>query len=122
MSVLREARFEISYVVLAVGAFLAILAALNAFLAGGLPAPITDILNAIGNWIVWFVVLGPLLTLVGGWYFLDTIRKQREFKRLADVPSKAHFVRNQERLEELVWYLSSDYQRTLQERKRRWGL
>ncbi len=87
-----------------------------------MPQPLTDILDAFGNWIVWFVVVGPLLTLVGGWYFIDTVRKQREFEKLVNVSSKAHFVRNQERLEELSWYLRADYGKRLAERKKRWQI
>ncbi len=118
----REIKLEISYIVLALGAFLTLLVIFDFFLRGSLPQPLTDILDAFGNWIVWFVVVGPLLTLVGGWYFIDTVRKQREFEKLVNVSSKAHFVRNQERLEELSWYLRADYGKRLAERKKRWQI
>jgi hypothetical protein len=119
---IREVKLEISYLVFALGIFLSLMAAFNYLLRESLPALIIDLLDDIGNWIVWFVVLGPLLALTGGWYFIDIIRKQREFERLISVPSKAVFVRNQERLERLAWYLSSEYERRLSERKKHWGL
>ncbi len=122
MSFLREIKLEISYAVFALGTFLTILVVLNYFFRASLPPSIEEILSGIGNWIVWFVVTGPLLGLVGGWYFVDILRKQREFRRLIDVPSKAHFVRNQDRLEELSWYLSSDYRRELSDRKKHWKI
>ncbi len=122
MGLLREMKVEFSYLTLALGAFLTMLVIFNYFLTSVLPLFITDIVNAVGNWIIWFVLLGPLLVLIGGWYFVDTIRKQREFRRLLKVPSKARFVRNQERLEELTWYLSADYRRNLAERKKHWNI
>ncbi len=91
-------------------------------LRGVLPRAFLDILDAIGGWIVWFVVVGPVLVIVGGWYFGDTIRKKREFEELIDVHSKARFVRNQARLEELSWYLPSEYHRRIRERKRHWKI
>lgn len=122
MGLIREVKLEISYVVFALGIFLTLLVVFNYMLRESLPAVVIDLLNDIGNWIVWFVVVGPLLALVGGWYFGDTIKKQREFEKLIDVPSKAHFVRNQERLETLAWYLSSEYQKRLTDRKKHWKI
>lgn len=122
MALLREVKLEISYIVFALGALLTLLVVFHYFLEEQLPQPVLDILGTIGDWIVWFVVVGPLLAVIGGWYFGDLIRKRREFARLMDVPSKARFVRNQERLEELAWYLPSSYARDLQERKRKWGI
>jgi hypothetical protein len=122
MGLIREIKLEISYVVFALGVFLTVLVIFNYFLRASLPGVIIDLLDDIGNWIVWFVVLGPLLTMIGGWYFIDVIRKQREFERLISVPSKALFVRNQERLERLAWYLSSEYERRLIDRKRHWKI
>lgn len=115
---LREVRLELSYVVLALGVFFTLLVVLHYFLLPFLPPALLQIVNAFGNWVVWLVLVGPIFTLVGGWYFMDTIRKRREFERLIDVPSKAHFVRNQSRLEELVWYLPADYNRRFLDRKK----
>lgn len=122
MGFLREARFEISYMLFALGGLLTLLVVFHYLLQDRLPQTILDIVLAIGNWIVWFVVVGPLLLLLGGFYFLDFIRKRREFDRLLTVPSKARFVRDQDRLEELAWYLPTRYARALRERKRKWGI
>ncbi len=122
MAILRELRFEISYMLFALGAFLTLLVIFHYFLQDFLPQPVLDIVTAVGNWVVWLVVLGPLLLIVGGWYFVDFIRKRREFRKLLAVPSKARFVRNQERLEELAWYLPAGHARDLQKQKERWGI
>lgn len=122
MGFLREVKLEVSYVVFALGVLMSLLAAFHYFLRAHLPGAVIDLLNDIGNWIIWFVVVGPLLAFVGGWYFIDLLRKRREFERLITVNSKAHFVRNQARLETLAWYLPSDYEERIIEQKGRWKI
>lgn len=121
MGLFREIRLELSYVIFALGIFITLLAALHYFVGDALPGA-SSILSFVGRWIVWFVVLGPLLTIVGGWYFVDILRKRREFETLINVHSKAHFVRDQARLEELAWYLPSEYHRRFVNRKRDWKI
>ncbi|MFQ6013015.1 MAG: DUF3198 domain-containing protein [Thermoplasmata archaeon] len=122
MGILREFRLEISSLVLTLGIVPTVLVILNSFFRAGLPFTVLELLDAIGNWFVWLLVVGPLLTLIGGWYFVDTLRKQRQFERLIEVPSKAHFVRNRERLETLMWSLPAEYRRRYREQMRRWRM
>src|SRR3989304_326083 len=75
-----------------------------------------------GEWIVWIAVAGPILLLSGGWYFIDTIRKRREFDRLIDTDSKAKFVRNQDRIEFLAWLLGSGYHKRAEANKTEFNL
>ncbi|MFQ5908426.1 MAG: DUF3198 domain-containing protein [Thermoplasmata archaeon] len=122
VGILREFRLEISSLVLVLGLVPTILVILNFLPREGLPSTVVELLDAIGNWFVWLLVVGPLLTMVGGWYFVDTLRKQREFERLIEVPSKAHFVRNRERLESLSWFLPAEYRQRYREQKKRWKI
>lgn len=122
VAVLREYRLEISSFVLVLGLVPTVLSIFHFFLRPYLPSTIIDLLDAIGNWFIWLVVIGPLLVLIGGWYFVDTLRKQREFEKLIVVPSKARFVRNRERLETLIWYLPVDYRQRYREQKKRWKI
>ncbi|MFQ5961786.1 MAG: DUF3198 domain-containing protein [Candidatus Methylomirabilales bacterium] len=122
VGILREYRLEISSLILVLGIVPTVLVILNSFFRDSLPSTVIDLLDAIGNWFVWLLVVGPLLILVGGWYFVDTLRKQREFEKLIEVPSKAHFVRNRERLETLTWYLPVEYRRRYREQKKRWKI
>jgi hypothetical protein len=122
VGILREFRFEISSLVLVLGLVPTVLVILNALPRESLPSTVVDLLDAIGNWFVWLLVVGPLLTVIGGYYFIDTFRKQREFERLIEVPSKAHFVRNRERLETLSWYLPTEYRQRYREQKKRWKI
>ncbi len=54
--------------------------------------------------------------MIGGWYFQDTIRKQREFKRLIQTDSKAKFVRDQTRLVEIARILGTRYWNMLEDK------
>ncbi|MCJ2554965.1 MAG: DUF3198 domain-containing protein [Candidatus Thermoplasmatota archaeon] len=122
VGILREFRLEISSFVLVLGIVPTTLVIINFIFRPSLPSTVIDLLDAIGNWFIWLVVVGPLLALVGGWYFVDVLRKQREFERLIEVPSKSHFVRNRERLETLSWYLPAEYRRRYRDQKKRWKI
>ncbi len=122
VAILREYRLEISSFVLVLGIVPTVLSIFHFFLRPYLPSTVIDLLDAIGPWFIWLVVVGPLLVLVGGYYFIDTLRKQREFENLIEVPSKASFVRNRERLENLTWYLPAEYRRRYHEQRKRWKI
>jgi hypothetical protein len=122
VGVLREYRLEISSFVLVLGLVPTVLSILHFFFRPYMPPTVLDLLDAIGNWFIWLIVVGPLLVLIGGWYFVDTLRKQREFGRLIEVPSKSHFVRNRERLESLTWYLPKEYRRRYRAQLKRWKI
>lgn len=82
-----------------------------------LPFYLKDVLDMIGEWIAWMVVVGPILLLAGGWYFFDGLKKRREFAKLMDTDSKAVFVRNYDRLEELAYYLTEDHRQEFYEKR-----
>ena len=110
----RELRLELSAMFLIAGIILTTFA-IDHY---ALKAPILqDIDRRLGEWNVWLVVLGPLLLLSGGYYFIDTIRKRREFERLIDTDSKAKFVRNQDRIEFLAWILGKQYHQRSEQKK-----
>ena len=119
---------EISTMVFVLGLIMTILTIDHYFLGGSgsdskLPEFLRDIDQRIGNWIIWVAFLGILVVCGGGWYFQDTIRKKREFGRLLETDSKAKFIQNQQRLEELAyWYLGREYLRKVEDRKQQFTL
>ncbi len=76
----------------------------------------------LGDWMIYVAFFGPLLAVGAGWYFVDMVRKRREFERLMATPSKAAFVRNQDRIEYLAWYLTGVHERRVEDRKREFKL
>lgn len=107
--ILRELRMEISTMIMLSGILLTVFTVNHYFLRSSLPAFFLNIDDHIGAWIVWVAVIGPLLLLIGVFYFQDTIRKRREFRRLIDTDSKAKFFRNQARLTEIAQVLGNEY-------------
>jgi Protein of unknown function (DUF3198) len=119
MGFLRDFRYEITGVVFGLG-ILSMFFALTAYV---FPTQSPDWLKAInasiGNWMIWVAFLGILALLGGGFYFIDTLRKEREFDRLVSTTSKETFVKNQKRIEELAYYhLPSAYEKRYLEKRR----
>ena len=119
MAFFREFRYELSALILALG-ILGMTFSLTQYLAPTQsPDWLRSIHKAIGEYVVWEVFLGILALLAGGFYFADTIRKEREFDRLISTTSKEVFVKNMRRIEELTYdHLPSAYERRFLEKKR----
>ncbi len=116
---LRDLRYELSTLIFGLG----ILSMILAFTYWAIPALTPDWLkginDAIGNWMIWVAFLGFLALLAGGYYFIDTIRKEREFDRLVSTSSKEIFVKNQKRIEELAYYhLPHSYEKRYLEKRK----
>ena len=124
----RELRMEVSAMVFAAGLVMTVLTIDRYFLGGSgsdskLPDFLKDIDQRIGDWMIWVAFLGILVVLTGGWYFQDMIRKRREFKRLLETDSKAKFIQNQKRVEELAyWYLGREYLRKVEKKKQEFAI
>ncbi len=119
MAFFREFRYELSALILALG-ILGMIFSLTQYLAPTQsPDWLRSIHRATGEYVVWEVFLGILALLAGGFYFADTIRKEREFDRLISTTSKEVFVKNMRRIEELTYdHLPSAYERRFLEKKR----
>ncbi len=114
---MKEFALELSSMVLMVGAIMAFFLVLKYGFEDVLPFYLKDILDGIGNWIVWMVVLGPILLMGGGWYFFDGLNKRREFSKLIDTDSKAVFLRNHDRLEELAYHLTESHKQIFYDKR-----
>jgi hypothetical protein len=119
MGTFREFRYELSALIFALG-ILGTIFSLTQYLA---PTQSPDWLQSIHRWVgqyvIWEAFLGFLSVLAGGFYFVDTIRKEREFERLISTTSKESFVKNMRRIEELTYeHLPSAYERRFLDKKR----
>ena len=119
MGLFRELRYELSALILALGVLGAVLSLTQYLIPTGSPDWLQSIHRAVGNYVVWEAFLGFLAVLAGGFYFVDTMRKEREFERLISTPSKEVFVKNMKRIEELTYdHLPSAYERRFLDKKR----
>ncbi|MCK4443738.1 MAG: DUF3198 domain-containing protein [Thermoplasmata archaeon] len=114
---LREYALELSSIILMIGMIMTLFVVLEYGFGDVLPVYLENILNDIGDWIVWMVVVGPILLMGGGWYFFDGIKKRKEFNDLMDTDSKAVFVRNYDRLEEIAYYLTESHRQKFYDKR-----
>jgi hypothetical protein len=110
---------QLGFIFFILGILLTILGILGIFVVNdSTDESLRNIVDSIGNWIYWCIIVGPLILIGGGWYFFDNISKRREFKELIETTSKAKFIRNQDRIEFLAWKLTPDHQNQLFEKKK----
>ncbi len=106
---LRAYRAAISVFVLAVGVLLTVLA-VGFFtpLSGAGPFPaINSATDQPGaNYNLLFVILGPIVIIVGGYLVGAYYDARRKFEHLMLTKSKAEFLRNIPELEHLLWDLT----------------
>ena len=119
MVALRDLRYELSTLFFGLGILSMVLSITYWVIPAQTPDWLRTINNGIGNWMIWVAFLGFLALLAGGYYFIDTIRKEREFDRLVTTTSKEIFVKNQKRIEELAYYhLPSSYEKRYQAKRK----
>src|SRR5205809_660270 len=93
MGLFRELRYELSSLIFGLGILAMIFSLTQYLIPTQSPDWLQSIHRAVGNYVVWEAFLGFLAVLGGGFYFVDTIRKEREFERLISTPSKEVFVK-----------------------------
>lgn len=120
----REYRFELSTVMLAVGILVTFIGTIGVFIPK-LPDILLIFNSAIkgsGNWIYWYLVVGPLLVLAGGWWLLDSVRKSLELMNYLKIDSKAKFVKNLDDIEYLAWVLPRKYEEMVIDKKKQFKI
>ncbi|MFZ0831462.1 MAG: hypothetical protein WCB18_01775 [Thermoplasmata archaeon] len=117
----RRNRFAVSIVVFGTGILLTVLAA-------GYFTPLSTVQPFIGinsatapsggaNYNLAFVVVGPIVSIIGAVLFGAYLLARRRFEHLMKTKSKAEFLRNLDNIEELLWDLTpADEQRYLDKR------
>lgn len=125
---LRTYRFPISVVVLAVGILLTVLA-IGDFIPQLASTSVYSTLNKYTdpsqmgtvanepNYDLAFIIIGPIVALVGGYLVGAYMLARRKFEHLMESRSKAEFLRNIPELEDILWDLTpADEQRYLAKR------
>lgn len=108
---LRTHRFPLSALVLGVGLLMVILS-IGDFTPLNAVWPFTAINgstdqspNGGENWNLLFVVLGPILVIIGGYLVGAYVVARRRFEQLMRSKSKAELLRNIPEIEDLLWDL-----------------
>lgn len=70
------------------------------------------------NYDICIMPLGAFISIIAGWYLGDNLLKRREFNKLIKTTSKEKFIKNQDRIEELAWLLSTKHERMVDEKKK----
>jgi hypothetical protein len=110
---------QLGFLLLILGILLTLLGIIGVFVVDDeSPKYLQNIVDSVGAWIYWCVLVGPLVLIAGAWYFFDNISKRREFKDLIDTTSKAKFIRNLDRIEFLAWKLTMNHQKQLMDKKK----
>ena len=116
MGFLHKNKLEICALLVASGIPLTILSILAIFYSDE-PGLGNSMYEIFGNWSYWVMVLGGTMVIIGTYTVLNFLKLLREFKGLIDTPSKAKFIKNQDRIEELAWKLHPRYERRVIEKK-----
>ncbi len=116
----RTYRAWVSGFILAVGVLLSVLA-VGYFtpLANSWPfSAINSVTNTpSANYNLVFVVIGPIIVIVGAYLFGSYVVARRKFDHLMVTKSKAEFLRNIPELEDLLWELTPADETRYEEKK-----
>ena len=78
--------------------------------------------DLIGNWAFWIILPGLAMIIVSAYYLYDFFKRLKEFNGLMKSESKAKFIKNVDRIEELAWRLHPKYERIVIERKKKYRI
>jgi len=78
--------------------------------------------DLLGDWAYWIIIIGLSLSLFGIYNIFKFFQQLKEYKELIDTPSKAKFIKNLDRIEELAWKLHPKYERQAIEQKKKFHI
>ena len=81
----------------------------------GITRTVNDIL---GDWAYWIMILGIALLVIGSYYIYGYLKLLKEFNGLMDINSKAKFIKNLDRIEELAWRLHPKFEVKVLDKKK----
>ncbi len=119
---LHENKISLSAVGVVIGLPLTLISILSLMYSDGDTDLIRFSHDLFGDWAFWIIIPGLIMLFVGIYKICDFYRKLREFKSLIDIESKAKFIKNIDRIEELAWRLHPNYERTVIEKKKKYKI
>ena len=83
----------------------------------------TAILDFLGDWDIWVLIVGLILFCFSLYYFWDTKSNMQKFEEMISTSSKKEFQKNWTELEQLARYqLPKEYRKRVAEAREKFGL
>ena len=76
----------------------------------------------MGYWDWWVLIIGALIAVIGGIWFVSYVMNVRKFRKLIVEQSKAAFIKELDDLEYLAWRLPMKFETELMAKKKHFGL
>jgi len=78
--------------------------------------------DLFGNWAFWIILPGVAMLVLGLYFVYDFFKKLKEFRSLMTIESKAKFIKNLDRIEELAWRLHPKYEKIVIDKKKKYKI
>jgi len=119
---MHENKLGLSAISIVAGLPLTIISLLSFVYSEGDTGMIQFSYDLVGNWAYWLILPALLFLVVGSYYLYDFYKKLKEFRELFNIESKAKFIKNVDRIEELAWRLHPKYERLVLEKKKKYKI
>jgi phosphotransferase system glucose/maltose/N-acetylglucosamine-specific IIC component len=116
-SFLHKNRILICSILILSGLIFILLSTLSLLYSEGDSGVISTANDILGDWAYWVLLLGLAVLIIGIFYIYEFIKLRKEFKELIEIGSKAKFIKNMDRIEELAWRLHPKYEKIVIKRK-----
>lgn len=115
----RDFMFPISSLGTIVGAILIFMGTAGTFLEEKSWVKDNGVFEAIGNFDLWFLIIGLLIFLFSIFYLYDFLMSKKKFEEFIDTPSKSKILHNFDEIDKLAYKLGSTYLITWRDIKRK---
>jgi len=122
LRVWREIRFPVSLLSLIIGILFFLSGIVWLFLKKYNIPLLTDLSNCFKEWNYYLLIIGLILSSIGGWYSYDYIKKRRYLIEEIKTGRKSELARKRGELEKLVKTMPRKYEEMLRNKEEELGL
>jgi len=122
LKIFKKHMTYIGLILLILGTLGTVISLIGVFFPQYTPNELVGIIDGLGSWIYWLVLVGPICMIWGGWYIYDLSKTRKEFIELIESDSKSLFKKNLRDLEYAAYKLGNKYQIMLEEKKKDWKI
>jgi|TARA_B110000495_G_C22891880_1_gene520232 hypothetical protein len=119
---LQEHMLATSAVIAIISGFMFFIGTIGQWYSDSSIAP-TAILDFLGDWDIWVLIVGLIIFGFSVYYFWDTKNNMMRFEEMVSTSSKKEFQKNWTELEQLARYqLPKEYRKRVAEAREKFGL